>query len=547
MVALAPKVIDNSSASEALLMRPGDNTMHVNIPYADMTAPRLGPENPFAQQGGLGVQQNTLTGHIENVAVSDYDFRNQQRTFHVHGYARDPSLLSYPEGGANWVGDQNAAARMGGASIAEVRGSGSSSRKNRKKKGDTGDLGVVDGEGAYEGPWARREEDQNIATQLLGNSPANSNVGVSQAEIEAAQAKADQREKDKLLAEVERKKAAEADTESITETSIFHGKSMYDYQGRTYMHVPTDVDVNLAGEAGEQQCYVPKSCIHTFRGHTKGISTLKLLPRSGHLLLSASLDHTVKLWDVYHDRKCLRTFMGHSKAVRDIAFSNDGRRFLSAGYDRQVKLWDTETGQCLDSFSNNGKTAYCLTFHPDEDKQNIFLAGMSDKKVLQWDINTKTITQEYVSHLGPVNSITFVDNGRRFATTSDDKTMRIWDYDIPVVIKYIADPTMHSMPTVSLSPSNKWLLAQSMDNQILTFAADGFKQNRKKVFKGHTVAGFGCQVGWSPDGRWVSSGDSEGNMCFWDWKTGRLVKRLRGAHREAVISHVWLPHETSKW
>lgn len=533
-VALAPKVIDNSSASTALLMRPGDTTMHVNIPYSDMTAARLGPENPFAPQT-LGASQNTLTGHIEEAAVSDFDFRNQQRTFHVYGYAKDPSLLRQGE----FVGDQFAAASMGGVTAIDIR------NKNKKKKNGRkgGDPGVVDGEGAYEGPWARREEDSNIATQLLGNSAAGENVGVSEAELAAAQARAEQREKDKLTAAEERKKAEEE--EKVTETSVFHGKSMYDYQGRTYMHVPTDVDVNLSGEAGEQECFLPKACVHTFRGHNKGISTLKLLPRSGHLLLSASLDTTVKLWDVYHEGRCLRTFMGHSKAVRDVAFSNDGRRFLSAGYDRVVKLWDTETGACLDSFSN-GKTPYCVTFHPDEDKQHIFLSGMSDKKVLQWDTNTHTITQEYASHLGPVNTITFVDSNRRFATTSDDKTMRVWDYDIPVVIKYIADPTMHSMPAVALSPSSKWLLAQSMDNQILTFAADGFKQNRKKVFKGHSVAGFACQVGWSPDGRWVSSGDAEGNVCFWDWKSARLVKRIRGAHKEAVISHVWLPHETSK-
>lgn len=435
------------------------------------------------------------------------------------------------------MGDQYAAALMGGATASEIRSGG----RRKKGKRNGGDPGVVEGEGAYVGPWGRREEDQNVAVRLLSGE---SGVGVSAAEQAAAQAKAEQREKNKAAAEKERNEADQAE-QTITETSIFHGKSMYDYQGRTYMHIPTDVDVNLHSTPGEQECYLPKSCIHTFRGHSKGISTLKLFPGSGHLLLSASLDNTVKLWDLYHEGNCLRTFMGHSKAVRDVAFSNDGRRFLSSGYDRKVKLWDTETGQCLDSFSN-GQTAYCITFHPDEDKQHIFLAGMSDKKTLQWDINTHSITQEYTSHLGPVNTITFVDGNRRFVTTSDDKTMRGWDYDIPVVIKYIADPTMHSMPAVTLSPNKKWLAAQSMDNQILTFAAEGFKQNRKKVFKGHTVAGFGCQVGFSPDGKFLSSGDAEGNVCFWDWKTTRLLKRLRGAHREAVISHAWLPHETSK-
>ena len=74
--------------------------------------------------------------------------------------------------------------------------------------------------------------------------------------------------------------------------------------------------------------------------------------------------------------------MGHTKAVKDISFSNDGRRFLSCGYDRQMKLWDTETGQCIKRFGN-GKIPYVIKFHTDDDKQNIFLAGMSDKKIIQ--------------------------------------------------------------------------------------------------------------------------------------------------------------------
>ena len=42
-------------------------------------------------------------------------------------------------------------------------------------------------------------------------------------------------------------------------------------------------------------------------------------------------------------------------------------------------------------------------------------------------MNSGEITQEYDQHLGPVNTITFVDENRRFVTTSDDKTIRAWD------------------------------------------------------------------------------------------------------------------------
>ena len=34
----------------------------------------------------------------------------------------------------------------------------------------------------------------------------------------------------------------------------------------------------------------------------------------------------------------------------------------------------------------------------------------------------------YIRHLGAVNTITFVDKGRRFVTTSDDKSLRVWEW-----------------------------------------------------------------------------------------------------------------------
>lgn len=80
------------------------------------------------------------------------------------------------------------------------------------------------------------------------------------------------------------------------------------------------------------------------------------------------------------------------QGVRDINFSNDGRRFLSSGYDRVVKLWDTETGQVIKSLGE-GKMFFTAKFHPDDDKQNVCMAGCQDKKCYQWDMNTGDLVQ----------------------------------------------------------------------------------------------------------------------------------------------------------
>lgn len=49
--------------------------------------------------------------------------------------------------------------------------------------------------------------------------------------------------------------------------------------------------------------------------------------------------------------------------------------------DRYVKLWDTETGACVSRFTSR-KIPYCVKFNPDPDKQHLFVAGTSDKKII---------------------------------------------------------------------------------------------------------------------------------------------------------------------
>lgn len=230
-----------------------------------------------------------------------------------------------------------------------------------------------------------------------------------------------------------------------------------------------------------------------------------------------------------------------------MCFSNDGTRFLSTGYDCNIRLWDTETGAVLRTI-NNKRVFYVVKFHPDDSKQNVLMAGCSDKKVYQWDLDTGDLIQEYDYHLDAVNTITFVDEGRRFVTSSDDKTLRVWEFGIPVQIKYIADPSMHSIPSITLHPSGNYFSGQSQDNQIVTYSTkERFRLNRKKTFKGHTSAGYACQVSFSPDGRFVISGDSEGRCFFWEWQNPRRVVQTFKAHDSHVcIGCDWHPLETSK-
>ncbi|KAL7585407.1 uncharacterized protein LOC111921203 isoform X1 [Lactuca sativa] len=535
----APKVDDTMlslTVADAIanksLTKPLDPTQHVvafNPTYDQLWAPIEGPAHPYAKDGLAQGMRNHKLGFVENAAIEPFTFDEQYNTFYKYGYAADPSASA----GYNYVGDLNALKQNDGISVYNIPQHEQKKRKLEKKKEalekEGGDEDEVD-----------KEEVENPATDawLLKNrkSPWAGKKEGLQGELSE--------EQKKYAEDYAKKKGEEGDKnkdkgEGMSDKSTFHGKEEKDYQGRSWIAPPKDA------KATNDHCYIPKRLVHTWSGHTKGVSAIRFFPKNGHLILSAGMDSKVKIWDVFNSGKCMRTYMGHSKAVRDISFCNDGSKFLTAGYDKNIKYWDTETGQVISTFST-GKIPYVVKLNPDDDKQNILLAGMSDKKIVQWDINTGQITQEYDQHLGAVNTITFVDNNRRFVTSSDDKSLRVWEFGIPVVIKYISEPHMHSMPSISLHPNGNWLAAQSLDNQILIYSTrERFQLNKKKRFAGHIVAGYACQVNFSPDGRFVMSGDGEGKCWFWDWKSCKVFRTLK-CHNGVCIGAQWHPLEQSK-
>ncbi|KAI5288579.1 hypothetical protein KEM54_005102 [Ascosphaera aggregata] len=534
----APDVsIEDNSRMSLMLANPTSTTLTYNATYDDMSRPAMGPANPFksvtAGPRTFSKRKNVLTGHAEETVISDATFTTGHRTFQSLGYTQDPSNA------AAIVGNLTNASKYGGRNVVQMKPSKELSAELRRKRQKKGDTSIVEGKGAYLGPWAPYENDDVLFDEeeaVEGHELASDEEYVEEGVPAVPMAPMD--------------KSATQYGEDITEqeTTTFHGSEQFDYQGRTYMHVPQDLDVDLKKEVGSIKNYIPKKLIHTYRSHTKPITSLRFFPVSGHLLLSSAADGKVKLWDVYHDRELLRTYSGHSKSISDTTFHPTGKSFLSASYDRQIKLWDTESGKCISRFST-GKTPHVIRFNPDPEHSHEFIAGMSDKKIVQWDTRTGEITQEYDHHLAAVNTLTFVDRNRRFISTSDDKSLRAWEYNIPVPIKFIAEPYLFALNRAAPHPNGKYVAFQSGDNQIVVYAStDKFRQNRKKSFRGHNNAGYAIDLAISPDGQFIMSGDSGGYVCFWDWKTCKLYHKIQAGGKEGAATTCvdWHPQETSK-
>ncbi len=425
--------------------------------------------------------------------------------------------------------------------------------KRKRRRGRKGRSNAMDinsssaaqnalGDEMTNGPWAPVAEQTKVPEPAFvdrNSDTGDASSSLSSSSSSSSSASSKNSHDSHLKKDGDGKTAAERTMQRLARetSSVFHGTAERDYQGRPWCSRPRGINPDE-----EHDCFVPKTVVRTLTGHDKGVWDVAFAPQYGHLLLSASTDKTVKAWnfrDDPEDYTNMRTYYGHTEAVKSVRFSGDGASFVTASFDRTIRVWDAETGTCTGSFSNGSIPNQALF---SQREPTVVLSACKNRRVMQYDLRSGEMVQEYNYHLDAVNSVTFYDDGNRFMSTSDDKKILLWDYNTPTPHKYIAEPHMHSMPAATLSPDGAHIAGQCMDNAIRVYSTQGrFSLAKNREFKGHVVSGYACQIAFSPNGRFLASGDEGGQLWFWDWVRCRKIKTLRGHTGGPCISLKWHP------
>ena len=126
-----------------------------------------------------------------------------------------------------------------------------------------------------------------------------------------------------------------------------------------------------------------------YDAHSRAINRLCFKPNESKLL-TASQDHTVKLWDIGNRNIPLLTFKA-SAEVRDVQFSRGMPfHFATALESGSVQMFDLRNNRCcLAQWQAHSGPAYALDYHPND--FNLIATGGRDRLIKVWDFEGKVV------------------------------------------------------------------------------------------------------------------------------------------------------------
>jgi WD40 repeat protein/DNA-binding winged helix-turn-helix (wHTH) protein len=265
----------------------------------------------------------------------------------------------------------------------------------------------------------------------------------------------------------------------------------------------------------------------TLQGHTNKLTEADFSP-DGQRIVTASFDHTARIWDGA-DGRLLAVLRGHTNWIWHTAFSPDGRYILTASYDHTARIWNAADGQLLSTLQHGGEVPHA-EFSPDGKR---IVTASWDRTARVWSSADGRLLTTLSGHTGELIHAMFSPDGRRIVTASTDHTARVWD--------------SVSGRALLILQHKSWTIRAKFtaDGQrVVTATSDGIAGVWNSI-DGHLL--FTLQHNsrildfqFSPDGRHIVTESDDHTARVWSDSDGRLLATLQGS-TGAVLDAAFSP------
>jgi WD40 repeat protein/transcriptional regulator with XRE-family HTH domain len=270
-----------------------------------------------------------------------------------------------------------------------------------------------------------------------------------------------------------------------------------------------------------------------WQAHTDVVTALTFSPDGGSLL-SASLDGSIKRWDLHHGRLLWTGW--HTKSVHNLACAPDGGLLASSGNDATL-LWDLQRGTLLQRLAHPAPVT-ALTWSPDG---RWLASGCFDGGIRVWERHTcgpATCAQTIPGHSSWVRRLAFAPDGSLLVSVSLDSTVKLWQVgeEGSLRLRQTLEGHTDRLTPLAWSPDGRTLASSSRDTTIRLWEIEEGRARAR--LSGHTAQVWG--LAFTPDSRSLLSGGQDGTLRLWDVDRLQCV-RLRQGYSPSLFDLDWSP------